>query len=171
MDSDRVKYADDRHTRANQDEYLTFSLGTEEYGVDILRVSELRGWGAVTRIPNAPEYVKGVLNLRGNIVPVFDLRQRLGIPFRAYEKETVVIILRVVASMTEKNIGVVVDAVSDVLCATAAEIQPSPDFGARLKTDLINGMISANDKMVMLLDVDKLKNFSAIDSGMEGNAA
>ncbi|HXK56449.1 MAG TPA: chemotaxis protein CheW, partial [Gammaproteobacteria bacterium] len=97
MDSDRVKYADDRHTRANQDEYLTFSLGTEEYGVDILRVSELRGWGAVTRIPNAPEYVKGVLNLRGNIVPVFDLRQRLGIPFRAYEKETVVIILRVVA--------------------------------------------------------------------------
>ena len=77
------------------DEYLAFALGAENYAVDILRVQEIRGWEPVTRVPNAPVYVKGVLNLRGTIVPVIDLRQRLGMPFRAYEKETVVIILRV----------------------------------------------------------------------------
>ncbi len=138
------------------DEYLTFSLGDEGYGVDILRVLEIRGWETVTRIPNTPAYVKGVLNLRGTIVPVFDLRLRIGMPIRAYEKETVVVVLRVNTSDGEKNIGIVVDGVSDVLSAGVAAIQRAPDFGSRLNTEFIVGMVSAGEKMIMLLDVDRL---------------
>ncbi|MCB1829522.1 MAG: purine-binding chemotaxis protein CheW [Chromatiaceae bacterium] len=139
-----------------RNEFLTFSLGGEDYGVDILRVQEIRGWEAVTRIPNSPLYVKGVLNLRGTIVPVFDLRLRIGMPGREYTKGTVVVVLRIVGSDGEKNIGIVVDGVSDVLNMDAAEIQRVPDFGSRLNTEFIVGMVSAGKKMVMLLDVDRL---------------
>lgn len=152
---------------ASRDEYLTFTLGTEDYGVDILRVREIRGWEAVTRVPNTPPYVQGVLNLRGTIVPVFDLRLRLGMPFRAYEKETVVIVIGVLSGNTEKNIGVIVDSVSDVLRASADDIQRAPDFGMRLNTDFIDGMVSAKEKMIMLLNVDNLKRFSGSSSDAE----
>lgn len=141
-------------------EYMAFSLGVEEYAVEILRVQEIRGWEPVTRIPNVPAYVKGVLNLRGTIIPVIDLRLRLGMPFRAYEKETVVIVLRVVDGQGEKSIGVVVDAVSGVLSVDAQTIQIAPDFGARLSTEFFDGLIAADEKMVMLLDVDRLFCFS-----------
>ena len=151
-------------------EYMAFTLGAEEYGVDILRVREIRGWEAVTRIPNTPSYVKGVLNLRGRIVPVFDLRLRLGMPFRAYEKETVVIILRVLNGKMEKEIGVAVDKVSGVLNADPEEIQLTPDFGVRLRTDFINRLATANDKMVMLLDVDKLLCVSSLGLNAEYSA-
>jgi purine-binding chemotaxis protein CheW len=138
-------------------EYLTFLLGAEDYGVDILRVQEIRGWEQVTRIPNQPGYVKGVLNLRGSIVPIFDLRERLGMPGRDYDKATVVIVLKVLDEYSEKSVGVVVDGVSDVLNATAKDIAATPDFGSRLDTEFITGLASAGGKMIMLLDVDKLQ--------------
>ncbi|MCB1758720.1 MAG: chemotaxis protein CheW [Gammaproteobacteria bacterium] len=138
------------------EEYLTFNLGSEDYGVDILRVQEIRGWEPITRIPNAPEYVRGVLNLRGSIVPVFDLRLRLGMSFRAYEKETVVIILHVQTEEREKSIGLVVDNVSDVFRTSTESIQPVPDFGTRFNSEFLSGMTTANGRMVMLLDIDRL---------------
>jgi len=141
------------------DQYLTFTLADEDYGVDILRVQEIRGWEPVTRIPNAPAYVKGVLNLRGAIVPVFDLRQRFGMPMQAYSKDTVVIVLRVMnRGGGMRNMGVVVDAVSDVLNARASEIRGTPDFGVGVSTEYISGLATAADKMIMLLDVDRLLN-------------
>jgi purine-binding chemotaxis protein CheW len=139
-------------------EYLTFRLGDEDYGVDILRVREIRGWEMVTRIPNSPEYVKGVLNLRGSIVPIFDMRQRLGMDVRDYSKDTVVIVLRVRNKENEKNIGVVVDEVSDVLNAQQDSIRNAPQFGSGIPIEYITGLVDVDGKMVMLLDVDKLLN-------------
>lgn len=137
-------------------QYMTFTLADEVYGVDILRVQEIRGWETVTRIPNAPDYVKGVINLRGAIVPIFDLRQRFKLPVQEYTKDTVVIVLRVSTANNTRIMGVVVDAVSDVLSAKTAEIGSTPDFGGRVSTEFICGLASAEGKMIMLLDVDKL---------------
>jgi len=137
-------------------QYLTFELANEDYGVDILRVQEIRGWDTVTRIPNAPSYVKGVLNLRGAIVPIFDLRERFGLSFQEYTKDTVVIVLRIKSHTGMRIMGVIVDAVSDVLNASCDGLVNAPDFGGRVATEFIVGLVSAGDKMVMLLDVDKL---------------
>jgi purine-binding chemotaxis protein CheW len=140
----------------HRDQYLTFTLADEDYGVDILRVQEIRGWEPVTRIPNAPRYVKGVLNLRGAIVPVFDLRLRFAMALQDYGPDTVVIVLRVSGPGGMRNMGVVVDAVSDVLDARASDIRNTPDFGAAVATEYISGLATAGDKMIMLLDVDRL---------------
>jgi len=142
--------------REDLDQYLTFTLAGEEYGVDILRVQEIRGWESVTRIPNAPDYVKGVLNLRGAIVPVFDLRQKFGMSLQTYHKDTVVIVLRVKGGPGLRNMGVVVDAVSDVLDTPASEIRSAPEFGTGVATEYISGLVTAGSKMVMLLDVDRM---------------
>jgi purine-binding chemotaxis protein CheW len=153
-------------------QYLTFSLAAEEYGVDILRVQEIRGWEPVTRIPNSPDYVKGVLNLRGAIVPIFDLRQRFDMAPQAYSKDTVVVVLRVTGKGDEmRHIGVVVDAVSDVLNARASEIRGTPEFGAGVATDYISGLVSSDNKMIMLLDVDRLLSTDRDAPGEQGEAA
>jgi purine-binding chemotaxis protein CheW len=129
-------------------EYLTFRLGDEDYGVDILRVREIRGWENVTRIPNSPVYVKGVLNLRGSIVPIFDMRQRLGMETRDYSKDTVVIVLRVKGANNERNIGVVVDEVSDVLNAQQSSIRNTPQFGGGVPTEYISGLVDVTQGSV-----------------------
>jgi len=159
------------HHEDEGEEYLTFRLGDENYGVDILRVQEIRGWEPVTRVPNAPAFVQGVLNLRGAIVPVVDLRQRLGMPLRDYDKETVVVVVRLDAGEAEKIIGLVVDTVSDVLRATTDAISKTPDFGARLNTDFLVGVATSGDKMIMLLDVDRLHNSEATSDETEAGAA
>ncbi len=141
------------------DEYLTFTLGSENYGVDILRVQEIRGWEVVTRIPNSPKYVRGVLNLRGAIVPVFDLRERIGLTSIDYSKETVVVVLRVNSQVGERSMGIVVDAVSDVLNARADSIRNTPKFGHDIATEFISGLAESDGKMVMLLDIDRLLNY------------
>jgi purine-binding chemotaxis protein CheW len=141
---------------AGAGQYLTFSLSDEHYGADILRVQEIRGWEPVTRIPNQPAYVKGVLNLRGAIVPVLDLRQRFGMAQQGYSQDTVIIVLRVSGMLGIRNMGVIVDAVSDVLNAGAADIRSTPELGAGVPTEYISGLVTAGDKMVMLLDVDRL---------------
>lgn len=138
-------------------EYLTLSLGQEYFGVDILKVQEIMVWEDVTRIPNAPEYVMGVLNLRGSIVPVYDLRMRLGMEFVEYNEETVVIILRVFGSNGERNIGIAVDEVSDVLLTSNQSIKDTPDFGEKLDAEFISGIASVDEKMVTLLSADKLQ--------------
>jgi purine-binding chemotaxis protein CheW len=144
------------HVKDDVQQYLTFTLGGETYGVDILRVQEIRGWTPVTCIPNVPAYLRGVLNLRGNIVPIVDMRMRFKLEHAEFTPVTVVIVLSVQTLQGERVIGMVVDSVSDVLDITAEEIKPSPDFGSAVDTDFINGLATTNDEMVMLLDVDKM---------------
>ncbi len=137
-------------------QYLTFRLGDEDYGVDILRVQEIKGWSPVTTIPNTPEYLRGVLNLRGAIVPIIDLRMRLNLSNVEYTATTVVIVLCVRAENQERILGIVVDSVSDVLNVAQEEIRPSPDFGTAVNTEFIRGLATIDDAMIMLLDIDRL---------------
>jgi purine-binding chemotaxis protein CheW len=131
---------------------LTFTLADEEYGVDILAVREIRGWTRVTRIPQTPAHLLGVLNLRGAIVPIMDLRLRFGLDREAYDESTVTIIV----SVTDRLFGIVVDAVSDVVDIDAAAIKPVPDMGAVVDTRYLRGLTTHLERMVMLLDVEKL---------------
>jgi len=131
---------------------LTFNLAGEEYGVDILSVREIRGWARVTRIPQTPEYLLGVLNLRGAIVPIMDLRLRFGLQRESYGDDTVVIIV----AIAERLFGIVVDAVSDVVDIDPAAIKPVPDMGAVVDTRYLKGLATHVERMVMLLDVEKL---------------
>lgn len=137
-------------------QYLTFSLAGEEYGIDILKVQEIRGWVPVTKVPNAPAFVRGVMNLRGAIVPVIDLRLRFKLESVEYTKTTVVIVVTVQSASGSRIIGTVVDGVSDVLNINAADIQPAPDFGTAVHTEFISGLVTIESGMVMLLDVDRL---------------
>jgi purine-binding chemotaxis protein CheW len=147
-------------------QYLTFSLAGEEYGVEILRVQEIKGWTPVTRIPNTPEYVRGVLNLRGTIVPIIDLRMRFNLEQVEYTPTTVVIVLSIVIGSTRRTLGVVVDGVSDVVQVARDDVKPTPDFGTSVDTDFIRGLATAGEAMVMLLDVDRLLTADELD-GLE----
>lgn len=147
---------------AENAQYLTFHLAGEQYGIDILKVQEIRGWSPVTKMPNAPAFVRGVMNLRGAIVPVIDLRLRFGLETMAYAKTTVVIMVMVQSASSSRIIGMVVDGVSDVLNIDAANIQPAPDFGTAVRTEFISGLVAIDIGMVMLLDVDRLLSVEEI---------
>ncbi len=145
-------------------QFLSFTLGHEEYGVDILRVQEIRSWEPVSRIPNVPSYEKGVVNLRGAIVPIVDLRERFGLQHQSYTPLTVVVVLQSYGhNGQERVMGVVVDAVSDVINVDRKTIQNAPNFGTKVSTEFINGLASVNKRMVMLLDVDKLLTLEGVD--------
>ena len=148
----------------NQVQFLSFTLGDEEYGVDILRVQEIRSWEPVSRIPNVPSYEKGVVNLRGAIVPIVDLRERFGLSNLPYTPLTVVVVLQIQTSEGKTRVmGVVVDSVSDVVDVDKQTIQEAPDFGTKVSTEFINGLASVNERMVMLLDVEKLLQLESLD--------
>jgi len=140
------------------DQILSFILGEEEYGVDILRVQEIKGWENTTGIPNSPDYVMGVINLRGAVVPVIDLRVRFNLPNITYDESTVVIILRANddAGASEKIIGIVVDGVSDVHSIDLGNLQASPEIGGTIHTEYVKGLATVTDKMVIVLHVDQL---------------
>ena len=140
----------------NSNQFLTFMLAGEEYGVDILRVQEIKGWDEATEIPNTPEYIQGVMNLRGTIVPIVDLRSRFELERIEYSNTTVVIVLKTKTNDTEKTIGFVVDAVSDVYNVTEEQLKPSPDFGNSVNTEFVSGLATVDEKMVILLDIDHL---------------
>jgi len=133
-------------------ECLTFTLGDEEYAIDILSVQEIRGYERVTRIANAPGFIKGVINLRGEIVPIVDLRLKFGVGTAQYTPLTVVIVLNVVGRV----IGIVVDAVSDVLRFAPGEIRPAPEFASALDTGHIVGLATVGERMVIVIDIEKL---------------
>jgi len=140
--------------RSNQ--VLTFILGMETYGVDILLVQEIRGWSQVTRIPQTPPHVLGVLNLRGSIVPIVDLRMRFRLERAEYTAVTVIIVLSVETSSGRRDLGVVVDGVSDVIDIKAVDLKPAPDLGSQVSTEFIQGLMTVGESMVMLLDIDRL---------------
>lgn len=133
-------------------ETLVFTLGKEEYGIDILKVQEIRGYDAVTTIANAPEFIKGVINLRGTIVPIVDMRIKFNLGNVEYDQFTVVIILNV----ARRVVGIVVDAVSDVMTLTPAQIRQAPEFGSALRTEYIEGLGTVDNRMIILVDIEKL---------------
>lgn len=134
---------------------LTFTLGDESFGVEILRVQEIRGWSRVTQIPEAPPHVLGVLNLRGSIVPIVDLRMRLGLARVQHTPLTVIVVLSVESGSARRDFGIVVDGVSDVTDLAPQHLKPTPDLG-NVNTDYIRALATVGERMVMLLDVDRL---------------
>lgn len=151
------------------DQFLTFILAGEEYGVDILRVREIKGWDRVTPIPNTPDYIRGVINLRGTIVPIIDLRDRFGLESVEYTPMTVVIMLKVESEGRERIMGIVVDAVSEVYNVALGDMKDPPDFGAVVRADFIRGLATVDEKMIIVLDIDHLLNSDelAIADGVE----
>jgi len=133
-------------------EFLTFRLGAEEYGIEILKVREIRGWVPPTAIANTPAFIKGVINLRGTIVPIVDLRLKFGLGEAVYDDCTVVIILNV----ARRVVGVVVDAVSDVITLGSQQIRPAPEFSSSLDTRFITGLGTVGERMLVLADIERL---------------
>lgn len=136
----------------NTNEVLSFRLGGEEYAISILKVQEIRGYDAVTRIASAPEYLKGVINLRGIIVPIVDMRIKFNVGQATYDAFTVVIVLNI----NGHTIGMVVDSVSDVVTLTPEQIKPAPDLGASVSSDYLQGLGTVGERMLILLDIDRL---------------
>lgn len=141
---------------SNSEQLLTFIVDDQEYGVDILRVQEIRGWTAPMPIPNAPVYIKGVINIRGDVVPIADLRERLGLASLPYGQTTVVVVLRVVSGSRERVMGVIVDAMSDVTNVPVEAIKPPPTFQDGGEPPLARGIATLEEKMITILDVDRI---------------
>ncbi|GAB2856526.1 chemotaxis protein CheW [Pseudoduganella ginsengisoli] len=145
-------------TTANADddisgrEFLAFKLGKEEYGIDILKVQEIRGYEAVTRIASAPEFIKGVINLRGIVIPVVDMRIKFQLGEAVYDQFTVVIILNI----NGRVVGMVVDSVSDVTTLTPDQVKPPPEMGTAFSTEYIIGLGTIDERMLILVDIDRL---------------
>ncbi|ORM65577.1 chemotaxis protein CheW [Pantoea rwandensis] len=133
-------------------EFLVFTLGDEEYGIDILKVQEIRGYDQVTRIANTPEFIKGVTNLRGVIVPIIDLRVKFAQLDVEYNENTVVIVL----NLEHRVVGIVVDGVSDVLSLTQDQIRPAPEFAVTMSTEYLTGLGALGERMLILVDIEKL---------------
>ena len=137
-------------------EFLTFRLGEEEYGIEILKVQEIRGYDSITQIANAPEFIKGVVNLRGIIVPIIDMRIKFRLGNADYDQFTVVIILNVAGRV----MGIVVDGVSDVISLEAEQMRPTPGFGSVIDTEYIMGLGTVDERMLILIDIEKLMGSS-----------
>ena len=155
---------------SDTDQFLTFILAGEEYGVDILRVQEIKGWDAVTAIPNTPEYIRGVINLRGTIVPIIDMRIRFNLEKLEYGPMTVVIVLRVEDQDASRIMGIVVDGVSDVYNLPEEKIKPAPDFGSAVDTNFVKGLATVGENMVIILEIDHMLNsaeLSVLDSSLD----
>ena len=145
----------DKLAAESSEQYLTFMLAGEEYGVDILRVQEIKGWDKVTRIPHTPDYVLGVINLRGAVVPILDLRRRFGLETIAFGPTTVVIVVRVMSGRDERTVGVVVDAVSEVYNVDAADTKPPPDVGGSVDTVFVIRPDEARVRCYFLVRTEK----------------
>lgn len=137
---------------ADGGQFLTFQLEDEEYGLEILRVQEIKGYSKITPLPNTPREIKGVMNLRGSVVPIIDLRARFGLRETEYTRFTVIIVVTV----GTKIVGLVVDAVSDVLNVGAKELVPTPDLGSGVDTTFLTGIARTGDRLVSLLNIDRL---------------
>jgi len=153
------------HATIPAGEYLAFTLGQEEYGIDIQKVAEIRSYETPTRIANAPDFVKGVVNLRGLIVPIVDMRIKFNLGTPTYDQFTVVIILNI----GHRVVGMVVDRVSDVTTLLPEQVKPAPEIGSAINTDHIVGLGTLDERMLILIDIDKL--MSSADMGLVENTA
>lgn len=141
---------------ATAGKYLTFRLADEEYGIEILKVREIIGIMSVTRVPRAPACVRGVINLRGKVIPVIDLRTVFGIPFLDYSARTCIIVVQIESEENELVIGVIVDAVSEVVDIKEEEIEPPPSFGESVPNEMFHGMAKRTDRVLIMLDIDQV---------------
>lgn len=148
--------AESQALKPTSSQFLTFILNGEEYGIEILGVQEIKGWERGTALPGAPDYVLGVINMRGSIVPVIDLRRRFGLAPRETTKLTVVIVVLLKRDDGDTPMGLVVDAVSDVYSIESASIQPPPEVGCSLDLDFVKGLATVDEKMIILLDVNQI---------------
>jgi len=149
-------------------QFLTFTLGAEEYGVDIMMVREVKGWTETTRLPNTPEYIRGVLNLRGIIIPIFDLRARFTGKLTEPDAQNVVVILAV----EERTVGILADTVSDILTVDSNEIKPAPEADVAISEHFVSGLIAVDGRMVVLLSINNLlhpHDFEHINSPLPTN--
>jgi purine-binding chemotaxis protein CheW len=149
--------------------YLTFILANEEYGIGILKIKEIIGMMPITSVPRTPEFIKGVINLRGKVIPVMDLRLRFGMPVLDYTERTCIIVVEIDGQTGTVQIGIVVDAVSEVLNIRAEDIEATPSFGTRLNTDFILGMAKMNGGIKILLDIDRV--LSSAETALVAEAA
>jgi purine-binding chemotaxis protein CheW len=172
VNSNRPTLATNDLADASQ-QVLTFSVGAETYAVDILLVQEIRGWAPVTRLPQAPTYMLGMLNLRGSIVPVIDMRLRLGLAQPRFTPVTVIVVLSVRTSSGRREFGLVVDSVSDVVDIGAAELKETPSLGNKSSVELIKGLAAVGDRMLILLNVDELirRDLAQTETPMMAGAA
>jgi len=161
-----IGHIDTPGSDASGQEFLVFTLGSEEYGIDILKVQEIRSYETVTRISSAPDFIKGVTNLRGVIVPIVDLRLKFRLGNVRYDHQTVVIILNVAGRV----VGIVVDGVSDVLTLTGDAIKPAPEFGVSISTEHLTGLGTIDGRMLVLIDIERLMT-SAEMALVEGELA
>ncbi len=156
MGIEKSKAAEADGKREMAGKYLTFALGNEEYGLPVLRVREIIKMMDITVVPQVPHYVKGVINLRGKVIPVVDLRRKFGFADMAYSDRTSIVVVEVSASSGPVMMGIVVDAVSEVLNIAAEEIERTPDFGQQVNTDYMKGMAKVKGKVEILLDLDRV---------------
>jgi len=159
MDMQTARVLQEKAVQANEEQFLTFRLDGQEYGIAILKVQEIKGWDKMTPIPNSPPYVKGVLNLRGVIVPVFDLRLRFGLPETARDAFTVIIVVNIGGRLA----GIVVDAVSDVINVSLEQQCATPDYEGQQNREFIKGLAQVEDKLLILLDIDRMVNPEALE--------
>jgi len=160
--------SDVQAVKEEQYQYITFTIGDEEYGVDIMAVREIKAWSDTTHLPNTPEFMRGVLNLRGVIVPIFDLRCRFGMGLTKATKMHVVIIVQV----GERLVGILVDTVSDILSVGESAMQDVPRMDRNIDDEYLSGLVTVEERMVALLDVELLFNSKAIETGVTlGEAA
>ena len=142
--------------KQDDNQYLTFMLGGEMFAIGILNIKEIIEYGSLTTVPMMPVFIRGVINLRGRVVPVVDLLSRFGRQSAAVNKRTCIVIIEVEADADKHDVGIVVDAVSEVLEIASGEIEPAPSFGAKIRSDFISGMGKVNGKFVIILDVNKV---------------
>jgi purine-binding chemotaxis protein CheW len=170
MSSQAATQTNESPSGATGVQYLTFRLAAEEYGVDILRVQEIKGWDKVTRIPKTEKYVLGVINLRGTVVPIIDLRSRFGLDSTQFGPTTVIIVVRVSSKGGTRTVGLVVDAVSEVYSVEPEAVRPAPDVCGSIDTIFVKGLATKSDHMLILLDIDRLIG-TCIDDAAAMNAA
>ncbi|MFH1981341.1 MAG: chemotaxis protein CheW [Pseudomonadota bacterium] len=144
--------------------YLTFVLAEEEYGIGILKIKEIMGMMPITSVPQTPDYVTGVINLRGKVIPVIDLRLRFGMDARDYTDRTCIVVVEMATEKIKVEVGIVVDAVSEVLNIKGGDIEPPPSFGASVSTAFISGMAKINGGVKMLLDIDRVLSSEEVHS-------
>jgi purine-binding chemotaxis protein CheW len=150
--------------RATAGKYLTFALDSEEYGLEILKVQEIIGIMKVTRVPKAPPYVRGVINLRGKVIPVVDLRLKFAMDSKADTERTCIIVVQITRQSSRITMGIIVDDVSEVLNITGEQIEGAPSFGSSVDTEFILGMGKVGQKVVMLLDIDRVLTGAEADA-------
>ncbi len=157
--------SDNEKTQEELNQYLTFVLDNEEYGVPILSVRGIQGWEKTTPLPNSPDYVMGIINLRGEVVPIVDLRKRFDLEVIPYGAHTVVIVVRIEQENKQRTVGLVVDAVADVHDINDEDMRKTPEFGEKMRNEFVRGLGLIDEKMVIILEIDELVDWQKVPGG------